>query len=53
MFTLRRYPANKLLRNKVRGQAEKNAQKLSVEIYSVFAKSQRVLREQYESAPRE
>ena len=27
----------------MRGQAEKNAQKLSVEIYSVFTKSQRAL----------
>ena len=35
---MRRYASNKLLKTKVHGQAEKNAQKLSVEleIYSLF-----------------
>ena len=35
-FILGRYAANELLKKKVRGQAEKNAQKLTVKVYSVF-----------------
>ena len=35
-FFLRRYAANELLKKKVRGQAEKNAQKLTAEVFSVF-----------------
>ena len=35
IFVMRRYAIHKLLKKKVRRKAEKNAQKLSVEIYSV------------------
>ena len=35
IFVMRRYAIHKLLKKKVRREAEKNVQKLSVEIYSV------------------
>ena len=37
IFDIGLYADNKLLKKKVQGQAEKNAQNLSVEIRSVFA----------------
>ena len=58
IFVMRRYAIHKLLKKKVRREAEKNVQKLSVEIYSVSVQwSQRankyllcVLKEQCKSA---